>query len=53
MEEDLITEASPDNVVGVCFGRAGAGGAADTSVVRVNAESGLNHHQTVVILIAA
>ncbi len=50
--------ASPADVVllkwaGVCFLGTGAGGAADTSVVRVNAESGLNHHHTVMVLVAA
>lgn len=57
-EFNLPEAASPADVVllkwvGVCFLGTGAGGAADTSVVRVNAEAGLDHHHTVMILVAA
>lgn len=56
--EAMREAASPADVVllkwvGVCFVGAGAGGAADASVVRVDAESGLNHHHAVMILVAA
>lgn len=53
VEFNLPVAASPADVVGVCFVGTGAGGAADTSVVRINTQSGLNHHHTVMILVAA
>lgn len=54
----LAVVASPVDVVllkwaGVSFLGTGARGAADVSVVWVNAESGLNHHHAVIIVVAA